>query len=91
MTDVRLISWNVNGIRAVHKKGFLEVKHFPNLTIKGCETQHGDPTGVGFQMEHNDFRISYTADTSYFEKLPKYHKAFNGRSWRSCSKRYGWR
>ena len=51
-----------------------KVKHFPNLTIKGCETQHGDPTGVGFQMEHNDFRISYTADTSYFEKLPKYHK-----------------
>ena len=24
MTDVRLISWNVNGIRAIHKKGFLD-------------------------------------------------------------------
>ena len=24
MTEVRLISWNVNGIRAVHKKGFLD-------------------------------------------------------------------
>ena len=24
MTNVRLISWNVNGIRAIHKKGFLD-------------------------------------------------------------------
>ena len=24
MTDIRLISWNVNGIRAIHKKGFLD-------------------------------------------------------------------
>ena len=51
-----------------------KVKHFPDFTIKGCETKHGDPTGVGFQMEHNDFRISYTADTGYFDKLAKYHK-----------------
>lgn len=51
-----------------------KIKHFPSLNIKGCETHHGDPTGVGFQIEHNDFRISYTSDTSYFEKLAKYHK-----------------
>ena len=24
MTNYRLISWNVNGIRAIHKKGFLD-------------------------------------------------------------------
>ena len=24
MTKIRLISWNVNGIRAIHKKGFLD-------------------------------------------------------------------
>ena len=24
MSKIRILSWNVNGIRAVHKKGFLE-------------------------------------------------------------------
>ncbi|WP_297980743.1 MBL fold metallo-hydrolase [uncultured Methanobrevibacter sp.] len=51
-----------------------KIKKFPNFSIKGTETRHGDPTGVGFQMEANDFRISYTADTRYFDELAKYHK-----------------
>ena len=24
MSKIRILSWNVNGIRAIHKKGFLE-------------------------------------------------------------------
>jgi len=51
-----------------------KVNNFPSFTIKGTGTKHGDPTCVGFQMEANDFRISYTSDTCYFDKLPKYHK-----------------
>jgi len=45
-----------------------------NLKIKGTKTIHGDPTCVGFQIKSKDMNISYTSDTSYFEKLPHYHK-----------------
>ena len=51
-----------------------KIARFPSFSIKGTATQHGDPTGVGFQMENNGFKISYTSDTSYFDELPKYHK-----------------
>ena len=49
-------------------------KNFWNLKIKGTKTIHGDPTCVGFQIQSEDFNISYTSDTKYFEKLHKYHK-----------------
>ena len=49
-------------------------KIMENLKIKGTKTIHGDPTCVGFQMKSEDLTISYTADTSYFEKLSYYHK-----------------
>lgn len=49
-------------------------KIIDNLKIKGTKTIHGDPTCVGFQMISNDLTISYTADTSYFEKLHNYHR-----------------
>ena len=51
-----------------------KIARFPSFTIKGAATKHGDPTGVGFQIENNGFKISYTADTEYFEELAKYHK-----------------
>lgn len=49
-------------------------KNFWNLKIKGTKTIHGDPTCVGFQIKSEDFNISYTSDTKYFEKLHQYHK-----------------
>ena len=52
-------------------------KSFETMNIKGTKTIHGDPTGVGFQMEHNGFKISYTADTKYFDNLAKYHQGAN--------------
>lgn len=45
-----------------------------DLKIKGTKTVHGDPTCVGFQLKSKDLTISYTSDTSYFEKLANYHK-----------------
>ncbi len=51
-----------------------KIARFPSFSIKGTETRHGDPTGVGFQIENKGFKISYTADTEYFDELPKYHK-----------------
>ena len=51
-----------------------KIKRFPSFSIKGTDTIHGDPTGVGFQMEANNLKISYTSDTRYFEELAKYHK-----------------
>jgi len=49
-------------------------KNIWDLNIKGTKTIHGDPTCVGFQIKSENFIISYTSDTKYFEKLHKYHK-----------------
>ena len=51
-----------------------ETIDFDQFKIKGTKTIHGDPYGVGFQIENNGFKISYTADTEYFDELAKYHK-----------------
>ena len=51
-----------------------EVHKLDNFTIKGCATSHGDPTGVGFQIDYNGFKLSYTSDTAYFDELPEYHE-----------------
>ncbi|MCR5026877.1 MAG: MBL fold metallo-hydrolase [Methanobrevibacter sp.] len=51
-----------------------EVKAFQNCLIKATPTNHGDPVGIGFQIDYRDFKISYTADTSYFPELPKAHE-----------------
>ena len=51
-----------------------EYRRLNNVKIKGTKTLHGDPTGVGFQINYNGFRLSYTSDTAYFEGLSKYHK-----------------
>lgn len=49
-------------------------RKFKEFTIKGTKTIHGDPTGVGFQIDVNDFKLSYTSDTKYFDNLSQYHK-----------------
>ncbi|MDL2247022.1 MBL fold metallo-hydrolase [Methanobrevibacter sp. OttesenSCG-928-K11] len=54
-----------------------KTKVLDNMTIKGTKTVHGDPTCVGFQMEHDGFKLSYTADTKLFDKLSDYHKGAN--------------
>lgn len=59
------------------KKYVLEpnkVENIDGCSIKGTKTSHGDPKGVGFQIEHKGFKISYTSDTGYFEDLHKYHE-----------------
>lgn len=45
-----------------------------NIKIKGTKTMHGDPTGVGFQLDYNGFKVSYTSDTAYFEGLAEEHE-----------------
>ncbi|MBE6499495.1 MAG: MBL fold metallo-hydrolase [Methanobrevibacter thaueri] len=45
-----------------------------NLKIKGTGTEHGDPTGVGFQIDYRGFKLSYTSDTTYFDGLADYHE-----------------
>ncbi|MBE6504327.1 MAG: MBL fold metallo-hydrolase [Methanobrevibacter millerae] len=51
-----------------------DVRYFDNCLIKATPTIHGDPKGVGFQIEFRDFKISYTSDTSYFPELSKAHE-----------------
>ena len=50
-----------------------EVSQLNNVRIKGTGTEHGDPTGVGFQIDYNGFKLSYTSDTAYFDGLADYH------------------
>ncbi|WP_299523947.1 MBL fold metallo-hydrolase [uncultured Methanobrevibacter sp.] len=59
------------------KKYVLEENKSENIggfSIKGTKTIHGDPKGIGFQIDYKGFKISYTSDTGYFEDLPKYHE-----------------
>ena len=45
-----------------------------NIKVKGTKTEHGDPTGCGFQIDYNGFKVSYTSDTGYFDGLADEHK-----------------
>lgn len=45
-----------------------------NINVSGTKTIHGDPKAVGFNLSLNDFSLSYTSDTEYFEDLHKYHE-----------------
>ena len=51
-----------------------EYKKFNGISIKGTKTIHGDPTGIGFQINEGNIKISYTLDTSNFDGLEKYHE-----------------
>ena len=51
-----------------------EVSEVDNISIKGTKTEHGDPTGCGFQIDYNGFKVSYTSDTGYFDGLADYHE-----------------
>lgn len=51
-----------------------EVRDIDNFSIKGTKTEHGDPAGIGFQIDYNGFKLSYTSDTGYFDELPEYHE-----------------
>ena len=49
------------------------VNEVNGIKIKGTKTEHGDPAGVGFQIDYNGFKVSYTSDTGYFDELPEQH------------------
>lgn len=51
-----------------------DIRYFDNCLIKATPTTHGDPVGIGFQMEYKDFKLSYTSDTSYFPELADAHE-----------------
>ncbi len=44
-----------------------------NIKITGTKTIHGDPKAIGFNLKLDNFSLSYTSDTEYFEDLHKYH------------------
>ena len=45
-----------------------------DLKITATPTVHGDPKNIGFRLEWDDFTLSYTSDTAYFDELHKYHQ-----------------
>jgi len=50
------------------------VNEVNGIKVKGTKTEHGDPAGVGFQIDYNGFKVSYTSDTGYFDELPEQHE-----------------
>ena len=50
------------------------ISEVDGIKVKGTKTVHGDPAGVGFQIDYNGFKLSYTSDTGYFDELPEYHE-----------------
>ncbi|MEE1128780.1 MAG: MBL fold metallo-hydrolase, partial [Methanobrevibacter sp.] len=51
-----------------------EIVEADGIEVKGTKTQHGDPAGVGFQLNYNGFKVSYTSDTGYFDELGECHE-----------------
>lgn len=51
-----------------------DIRYFDNCLLKATPTVHGDPVGVGFQIDYKGFKISYTSDTAYFPELSKAHE-----------------
>lgn len=51
-----------------------ESKKLGNLQVTATRTKHGDPKAVGFKFGWDDFTLSYTSDTGYFEDLHLDHK-----------------
>ena len=51
-----------------------DVRYFDDCLIRATPTVHGDPMGIGFQIEYRDFKISYTSDTTYFPELAEAHE-----------------
>lgn len=51
-----------------------KVSEVNGIKVKGTATEHGDPAGVGFQIDYNGFKLSYTSDTGYFDELADYHE-----------------
>ena len=50
------------------------VNEVDSIKVKGTKTNHGDPAGIGFQIDYNGFKLSYTSDTGYFDELADYHE-----------------
>jgi phosphoribosyl 1,2-cyclic phosphodiesterase len=44
------------------------------IKITATKTFHGDPMAIGFKFQLEDFTLSYTSDTGYFEDLHKEHQ-----------------
>ena len=50
------------------------IQEVDNIKVKGTEIEHGDPAGIGFQIDYNGFKVSYTSDTGYFDGLAEAHE-----------------
>jgi len=51
-----------------------DIAKFRRYSIKATPTLHGDPVGIGFQIDYNGFKISYTSDTGYCSDLSEAHE-----------------
>ena len=60
MTKIRLISWNVNGIRAIHRKGFLdwfdeEEADIVNLQETKAKIENANPAYIMLLLRYCKF------------------------------------
>lgn len=61
---MKLISWNVNGIRAVAKKGFLEWMQKENPDILCLQETKSQPDQLGFELTHPAGYHAYFSSSS---------------------------
>lgn len=82
MSKIKLVSWNVNGVRAAERKGFLEfVKDGAYDIVAIQETKVSDPTVLSNGLLHPDHCTSYWSCSTekkgysgvaiFTQKLPK--------------------
>ncbi len=61
---MKLISWNVNGIRAVSKKGFLEWMQKESPDVLCLQETKAHPDQLGFELTHPDGYYAYFSSSS---------------------------
>ena len=62
MSDMKIISWNVNGIRAVLKKGFLDFIEQQNPDIICLQETKASPEQVDLNLDNYPYKYWNSAE-----------------------------
>lgn len=74
---MKIVSWNVNGIRAVEKKGFVDLMHELNADIVALQETKAQPSQLSKELLHIDGYHSYfkSAEKKGYSGVALYTKA----------------
>lgn len=80
MSKIKIISWNVNGLRAIYKKGFLDFIKKTNPNVLCLQESKAQENQLGFEFTHIDkyyayfnsaTRKGYSGVVTYSQSKPK--------------------